>query len=46
MQRKRIEAVMRQPLPGHHEEMCTRDVNAPAHTARRIQFGFTEPGEE
>jgi len=46
MQRKRVEAVMRQPLPGHHEEMCTRDVKAPAHTARAIQFGFKRPGEE
>ena len=46
VQRRRVEAVMRRPLPGHHEEMCTRDVNAPAHTARRIQFGFREPGEE
>jgi arylsulfatase A-like enzyme/ribosomal protein L34 len=40
MQRSRVEAVMRQPLPGHHEEVCTRDVKAPAHIARAIQFGF------
>ncbi|MEA3400460.1 MAG: sulfatase [Armatimonadota bacterium] len=45
-QRRRIEALMRQPMPGHHEEMCTRDVKAPAHTARAIQFGFKQPGEE
>ncbi len=46
LQRSRIEAVMRQPLPGYHEEVCSRDVRAPAHTARAIQFGFRQPGEE
>lgn len=37
-QRARIEAVMRQPLPGLHEEVCAREVLAPADTCRRIQF--------
>lgn len=38
MQRRRIEAVMHQPLPGHHTEICTRDVVAPAHTCRRVRL--------
>ncbi len=42
MQRRRVEAVMRRPLPGRHEEMCTRDVKAPAHVCRAIQFGFMD----
>jgi len=42
MQRRRVEAVMRQPLPGQHDEMCTRDVKAPAHVCRAIQFGFVD----
>lgn len=41
-QRARVEAVMRQPLPGQHEEICTRDVKAPAHVCREIQFGFRD----
>ena len=41
-QRRRVEAVMRQPLPGQHDEMCTRDVKAPAHVCRAIQFGFVD----
>ena len=37
-QRRRIEAVMRQPMPGRHTEFCTRDVTAPAHVCRRLWF--------
>ena len=37
-QRARIEVVLKQPLPGLHEEVCTREVVAPAHMCRRIQF--------
>ncbi len=38
MQRRRIETVMRQPLPGRHVEICTRDVVAPAHTCRAARL--------
>jgi arylsulfatase A-like enzyme len=37
-QRRRIETVMRQPMPGQHTEFCTRDVVAPAHTCHRARI--------
>ncbi len=38
LQRRRLEAVMGQPLPGEHAEMCTRDVTAPAHQCRKARI--------